>query len=42
MLQMLYARSILHGDLWSGNYEGTPEGVAIFETSLQAKSERVA
>lgn len=23
--------SILHGDLWSGNYEGTPEGVAIFD-----------
>ncbi|CAE7437209.1 unnamed protein product [Symbiodinium natans] len=23
--------SILHGDLWSGNYEMTPEGVAIFD-----------
>ena len=23
--------SILHGDLWSGNYEGTPKGVAIFD-----------
>ncbi|CAE7213377.1 unnamed protein product, partial [Symbiodinium pilosum] len=23
--------SILHGDLWSGNYEKTPDGVAIFD-----------
>ncbi|CAK9018427.1 Protein-ribulosamine 3-kinase [Durusdinium trenchii] len=23
--------SILHGDLWSGNYQGTPDGVAIFD-----------
>ena len=34
-------RSILHGDLWSGNYEGTPDGVAIFEASLQLTSQRV-